>query len=795
MALQENYDAKEAEPRLQKFWEENKIYQFDIKSKKPIFSIDTPPPTVSGKMHMGHVFSYSQMDFIARYRRMKGYNLFYPFGTDDNGLPTERLIEKEKNVKAVNMERKAFVKLCLDSLEKEFRPKYIQDWKNIGMSCDFSLFYTTINKHCQRISQKSFLDLYKAGMEYQKESPTIWCPECRTAIAQVELEDKELESSFNDIRFRLKDKGEIVISTTRPEMLGACVAIFVHPEDKRYKKLVGKTALVPLFNHEVKILADGRVDVEKGSGIVMCCTFGDATDIEWYKAYNLPLKVVISKDGKIIDSGKYSGTTIKEARKIILDDLKKYGLLLTQKEIKHVVNVHERCGTEIEILETKQWFIKYLDLKEQFLKEGSKLHWHPEYMKVRYDNWIKGLQWDWCISRQRYFGIPFPVWYCKKCSEVILAEEKDLPVDPLYDKPKVKKCSKCGCNELIGEKDVLDTWATSSLTPQIAIELIKDESLKKKLFPMSLRAQAQDIINFWMVNTLVKSQLHYKKNPWKEVMISGWGLDPKGRKMSKSKGNIIEPQDVMKKYSADCLRFWAAGSKLGENLAFQEKELITCQKFTVKLWNASKFVFMHLEDFNFKKPKKILTVDKCLISKLNKVVKDCTESFEAYEYSKAKQEAEHFFWHIFCDNYLEIIKDRMYNPDKRGKDARLSAQYTVYLSLLTTVKLVAPITPHVTEEIYQKYFLKNEKIKSIHVSEWPKAGSIDKELNGKYDELISLISEVRMYKNKNKKSLKESVDIILPRTYEKFEKDLLEDFKAVTNTQSLSFGKDMKISL
>src|SRR3989344_1656288 len=468
MVSNENYDAKEAEPRLQKFWESEKVYKFDAKSKKPVFSIDTPPPTVSGKMHMGHAFSYSQMDFIARYKRMRGFNLFYPFGTDDNGLPTERLVEKERKVKAANMERQEFVKICLDALEKEFRPKYIKNWKDIGMSCDFSLFYTTINEHCRRISQKSFLDLYEDGREYQKEAPSIWCPECTTAIAQAELEDKELKSYFNDIKFKLKD---------------------------------GK-------------------DIEKGTGIVMCCTFGDLTDTEWYKAYKLPLKIVISKDGKIINSGRYNDMSIQEARKTIIEDLKERGLLVSQKEITHIVNVHERCGTEIEILETKQWFIRYLDLKKLFLNEGNKLNWYPEHMKVRYDNWIKGLQWDWCISRQRYFGIPFPVWYCKNCNEVILADEKDLPVDPMYDKPRIKKCPKCSSNEFIPEKDVLDTWTTSSLTPQIAVQLVKDEKVRKKIFPMSLRAQAQDIITFWLFNTLVKSQLHFKKNPWKDVMIS-----------------------------------------------------------------------------------------------------------------------------------------------------------------------------------------------------------------------------------------------------------------------------------
>ena len=793
MVSNENYDAKEAEPRLQKFWESEKVYKFDAKSKKPVFSIDTPPPTVSGKMHMGHAFSYSQMDFIARYKRMKGFNLFYPFGTDDNGLPTERLVEKERKVRAANMERQEFVKICLDALEKEFRPKYIKNWKDIGMSCDFSLFYTTINEHCRRISQKSFLDLYKDGREYQKEAPSIWCPECTTAIAQAELEDKELKSYFNDIKFKLKDGEDIVIGTTRPEMLAACVAIFVHPKDKKNKSLIGKTVIVPIFNNEVKIIADERVDIEKGTGIVMCCTFGDLTDTEWYKAYKLPLKIVISKDGKIINSGRYNDMSIQEARKTIIEDLKERGLLVSQKEITHIVNVHERCGTEIEILETKQWFIRYLDLKKLFLNEGNKLNWYPGHMKVRYDNWIKGLQWDWCISRQRYFGIPFPVWYCKNCNEVILADERDLPVDPMYDKPRIKKCPRCSSNEFIPEKDVLDTWATSSLTPQIAVQLVKDEKIRKKIFPMSLRAQAQDIITFWLFNTLVKSQLHFKKNPWKDVMISGWGLDPKGRKMSKSKGNIIEPQEVMKKYSADCLRFWTAGSKLGDNLAFQEKELIACQKITIKLWNASKFAFMHLDDFKIQKPKKILTLDKCQLFQLNKLIKTCTESFESYEYSKVKLEVEKFFWHTFCDNYLEIVKDRLYNPDKRGKDARISAQYTLYTSLLTLVKLISPILPYITEELYQKHFLKYEKIRSIHVSEWPSIGPVDSKLCKKYEEFIQLISEIRMHKNNNKKSLKEKIDVVLPVKYKKYEKDLIEDFKAVTSTENLSFGKVLEI--
>ncbi|MEM4397877.1 MAG: valine--tRNA ligase, partial [Candidatus Woesearchaeota archaeon] len=596
-----NYNPKESEQKWQKYWQENNIYSFDANDEtRELFVIDTPPPTVSGKMHLGHAFSYSQQDFIARYQRMKGKNVFYPFGTDDNGLATERLIEKMKNVKAVKMKRSDFIKLCLDTLE-EIRPDFVQDWKNIGMSCDFDLFYSTINDHCRKLSQKSFVDLYKKGREYRKESPTIWCPECQTAIAQVELEDKELDSTFNDIVFKIVDEKNnfvenLIIATTRPELLSSCVAVFVHPDDDRYKKYIGKKAKVPLFEHIVPIIADERVSMDKGTGCVMCCTFGDQTDIEWYKAYNLPLRVSITKDGRMTElSGKYKDMKIVDARKEIINDLKNSGLLINQKQIKHNVNVHERCGTPIEILNTKQWFIKYLDLKEDFKKAGLQLKWYPDFMKSRLINWIDGLQWDWCISRQRFFGVPFPVWYCSKCDYEVIADEKNLPVDPIETKCPLEKCPRCNSNDFVPEKDVLDTWATSSITPILAIELVKGTKNYEKLFPMDLRPQAHDIITFWLFNTLVKSQLHRNKNPWKNVMISGWALDPHGKKMSKSKGNVIAPQEMIEKYSADSLRFWAAGSKLGDDLPFQEKDLVTGKKMITKMWNASKFVLMHLK--------------------------------------------------------------------------------------------------------------------------------------------------------------------------------------------------------
>ncbi|MCX6695063.1 MAG: valine--tRNA ligase, partial [Candidatus Altiarchaeota archaeon] len=686
------YDPKEAEPRWQKFWDDEKVYKFNPDAQGEVYSIDTPPPTVSGKIHIGHCFSYSHQDLIVRYKRMRGFNVFYPFGTDDNGIPTERLVEREKKVRARDMERQEFVKLCMKTLDEELRPKYIGDWKRIGMSCDWSIFYTTINEHCQRISQRSFIELYKMGREYRKDAPTMWCPECQTGISQVECQDKETESSFNDIVFKIDGK-DLVIATTRPELLPACVAVFYHPSDGRYKNYEGEKAKVPLFDIDVPILADERADPEKGTGIVMCCTFGDQMDMEWQKARNLPIKVAISGDGRMTGiSGKYAGLKVKEARKQIIEDLKAAGLLVGQKTITHMVNVHERCGTEVEFLKSKQWFIKYLDLKDEMLEWGRQLNWYPDHMRHRYEHWVNGLQWDWLISRQRYFGVPFPVWYCKKCDEVILAREDDLPVDPLTDKPPIDKCPKCGHTEFTPEKDILDTWATSSLSPKLCTELYKDHPIFKKLYPMSLRPQAHDIITFWLFNTVVKSRMHDRANPWRDVVISGHAQDPHGRKMSKSKGNVVDPYDVLKRYSADSLRFWAAGCKLGDDLPFSEKDLVTGEKFITKIWNASRFVFMHLADYEGS-VKELDTVDKWLLTKLSKVIQTSTDAFDKYEYSRTKAEIEKFFWQTYCDYYLEIVKDRLYKPDLRGVESRKAAQYTIYHSLLAIVKMMAPIMP------------------------------------------------------------------------------------------------------
>jgi len=781
-----NFDFKSVEEKWKKFWKKEKIFKANLSGKK-IYSVDTPPPYISGKMHIGHAFSYAQQDFIIRFMRMKGFEIFYPFGTDDNGLPTERFIEKINNVKSIDMGRAEFIKLCLKTL-KEVTPDCIQDFINLGISADYEMHYSTIDEHSQRISQRSFIELAKKGEIYRKNFPTIWCPNCQTSIAQAELEDKEEKSLFSTLKFFVPElKKDLLIATTRPELLGACVAVFVHPDDKRYKKLVGKKSKVPLFDFEVPIIADESADIEKGTGVLMVCSYGDRFDVDAINRHKLKPKLILDKQGKISE-GKYKDLKIEEARKKILEDLKKKNLISEQKEISHVVNCHDKCGTPIEFIEVEQWFTKILDKKKELIKQGREVKWYPEFMRKRYENWINGLEWDWSISRNRHFGVPIPVWYCDNCNEIIFPDEKELPVDPLQTK---KKCLKCKKNA-VPEKMVLDTWATSSLTPQIAAEL---PQVKGKIkIPFSLRPQGHDIIRTWAFYTIVKSYLHEKKIPWKDIVVSG-NVSLGGEKMSKSKGNVVKPQDIMEKYGSDALRFWAAGSKLGSDVDYQEKDLIAGTKMINKLLNALRFVFMNLEDFDFKKPKKLEPLDKLFLSKLNFVVNEIGKSFEKYEYSKAKQETEQFFWNDFCDNYLEIVKKRVYQGEG---DKKISAQYTLYKSLLTILKMVAPIMPFVTEEIYQEYFRKSEKAKSIHISEWPRAEIfyLDnwRHEDWIYGKLLEIVSRVRQEKSKKQKAM--NTEIILglgEKDYAELKVGFLDDLQNVVNAREIKAGESFKV--
>jgi valyl-tRNA synthetase len=784
------YDAHEVELKIFKLWEKEKLYKFDAGDvKRPIFSVDTPPPTVSGRIHMGHVFGDAQQDFFVRYKRMNGFNVLNPFGTDNNGLPTLKLVEKEKKVSAKSMKREEFIELCNKTIHEEFIPEFVRDVKRLGISADFDILYSTIDSHSRKISQQSFIDLFNNGREYRLDAPALWCPSCQTTLAQVELEDKEVESCFNDVILKVDGK-DIVISTTRPELFPASVAVFYNPKDKRYKHLKGKKAKIPLFDIEVPIIEDSGAEIDKGTGIAYCATFGDQADMEWQKQHQLPIKMAIGPDGKMTKiAGKYEGLSVKEARKKIIQDLKDKGLLVKQEQIVHPVNTCERCGTEIEFIKKKQWFVKYLDLKKDMLKWGKQIKWYPEHMRNRYNNWVNGLKWDWCISRQISFGIPFPVWYCKDCDEVILPNESQLPVDPVEDKPNVKSC-KCGCKEFIPETDVMNTWATSALTPKIVKGLLKDKPVYKiiKDKPMDIRRNGHDIITFWDFNSIVKSQLHNKRNPWNELYINGWMLGKDGKKMSKSRGNGVAPQDTMDEWGADILRYLSASSGLGEDVAYPEKELIAGKRFINKLWNASKFVFMNLEDWNHKAPKEFQEIDKQFLLRLNKLIQSCTQSFEKYEYSKVKLELEKFFWQDFTSNYLEIVKHRIYNA--KG-DVKRSAQYALYQCLLAILKIISPITPFITEEIYQTYFKKTEKIKSIHISDWPNKidfpeTGVDEEV---WNNFIEVLDKVRQIKSESQKSMRAEIILTIDKQDQDDISEVLDDLIAVTNTKEIKSGK------
>lgn len=764
---------QEIESRIKDFWQDESVFRSKDLSDENIYSVDTPPPTVSGKMHIGHAFSYAQQDFVVRFMRMFKGNVFYPFGTDDNGLPTERLVEKLNKVKSKNMGRHEFVELCLKTL-KEIKPGFIQDWKDIGISCDYDLTYSTIDYESQKISQKSFVDLFNLGHVYKKSFPTIWCPECQTSIAQAELDDKESSTKFSTLKFSCEGK-DLLIATTRPEMLYACVAVFVNPKDERYTSLIGKKAKVPLFDFEVPIIADESAQIDKGTGVLMICCYGDRFDVDSVNRHSLTPRVIMEKNGTINAPG-YEGLYVTKAREKILEDLNNAGLIVEQKEVTHSVNTHDKCGTPIEFVDTPQWFISVMNKKKELLEQGNKIKWYPEHMKKRYDNWVNGLEWDWSISRNRHFGIPIPAWECS-CGELVVADEKDLPIDPTSVE---KKCSKCG-EVMIPEVMVLDTWATSSVSPQIASNMVGG---KIKL-PYSLRPNAHDIIRTWAFYTIVKAYLHEGKIPWNDIVISGV-VSLGGEKMSKSKGNVIEPKDVIMKYSADAMRYWAAGSKLGADLDYNEKDLVTGMKLVNKILNASRFVFMNLGDYDGKsKPDKLEEVDSLFLEKLNVCVKECTAAFSKYEYSKARKVIDDFFWSVFCDNYLEIVKRRVYQGEG---DKKLSAQYALYKGLLTMLKLWAPIVPFITEEVYQENYRKFEEDKSIHVSAWPKFEDNDFDFSS-WEKMVEIVSMVRQEKSNSQKAMNSEINLTLPEEDLKLVSNMVEDLKNVSGAVGVIQGE------
>ena len=765
MQLEKRYDPKSSEPKWQGFWEEHGVFRFDPQdTTRPAYSVDTPPPTVSGATHVGHVFSYVQAEAMIRFWRQRGYNVFYPFGFDDNGLPTERFVEKRRGVRGKDMPRAEFVKLCLE-VTREVERQFKALWKSLGFSVDWSLEYSTIDERSQRISQRSFLDLLRKDLAYRKETPALWCPECRTAVAQAEQEDVAGETLFTDIVFPLEDGGELRIATTRPELIPSCVCVFVHPEDERNRHAIGKTARIALFDEPIPVLANDDIDREKGTGIVMCCTFGDTKDIEWWESFGLPLKISIGRDGRMTEqAGPYAGQGVEQARKSILADLERQGLTRGQKKIEHMVNTHERCGTPIEFLPTKQWFIRVLDYRQELLDAGDRIEWFPASMKVRYRHWVENLRWDWCVSRQRFFGVPIPVWLCKSCDGVVPARDEDLPVDPHSTSPP-GPCGGCGCSDLEPEPDILDTWATSSVTPQINVRWGEREGdVSERLLPMSLRPQSHDIIRTWAFYTIAKSWHHHKDIPWNHAMISGHVVDTERQKISKSKLEagaetplskvFSQPEKLIERFSADMVRYWACRGNLGVDTAYDEKIIQQGKRLNTKLWNASRLALSHLEDFPPGTQVERTLIDRGLLAKLAVMEAKVTRDLLRYEIGAAMRDIESFFWAIFCDNYLEMVKARLYEPERYGAEARRSAQATLREALFDLLRLLAPFLPHITEELYQKGLRDESDPISLHLAGWPEPESEPSEDAARaFDAAVDLIAAVRKFKSEHNLSM------------------------------------------
>ena len=765
MSLPKRYIPAETEPRLTAAWQASGVYHFEPDRPGLVYSIDTPPPTVSGYLHLGHVYSYSHVDFIARFRRMRGENVFYPMGYDDNGLPTERLVEKRLGVTARQIGRRAFIEKCLQ-LSESAEQEYHSLWQRLGLSIDWRFSYRSIEERSRRISQWSFIDLVRKGLAYRRQAPAIWCPECQTALAQADLNDMERQSEFVTLRFDFSldslpaagDKPYLPIATTRPELLPACVAVFIHPDDPRYRGLAGKKLLVPLFGQEVPVLEDLTADPHKGTGVVMCCTFGDAADVGWWYTHQLPLIETIGQDGCLTQAaGNFAGLPVDQARQQIKIALQTQGVLLDRQATTQSIRLHERCDTPVEYIVASQWFIRLLDFKTELLEAGQRVTWHPAHMQARYQVWVENLNWDWCISRQRYYGVPFPVWYCKACGQMTLADIISLPVDPSEQAPS-QPCQ-CGSREFIPDPDVMDTWATSSLSPQIVGQWAGPEAengFYRRVFPFSLRPQAHEIIRTWAFYTIAKSRYHFDELPWKDVLISGWGLAGEGLgKISKSRGGgPMSPLEMITRYSADAVRYWAASTSPGKDAVISEEKIQIGGRLVTKLWNVARFCEPFLQGFCPAPGRTIahnlLTpADQWILAGLQSLIQGVTTLLENYDYAAAKSEIESFFWGDLADNYLEMAKQRLYDPQNPQRDG---ARFTLYQVLLDTLKLFAPFLPYVSEEIYGGLFAGPAAAStSIHASSWPAVISIYEDAPAlEFGRLVvEIASAVRRYKSEH----------------------------------------------
>ena len=755
--LPKEFNVIEIEKKWQKKWEEMGIYRFDWEdTTRTIFGIDTPPPYPSGEFHMGNVLNWTYFDIVARYKRMRGYNVYFPQGWDCHGLGIEVQVEKEHNLRKRDMPPDKFRKLCEELVEK-----YIAMMKEgvirLGCSVDWTTEYRTMNPDYWRRTQLSFIILYNKGFMYQGTHPVNWCPRCETAIADAEVDYEEHEGTLHYIQFPLENSNEhLLIATTRPEFIPACVAVAVNPSDDRFNKYIGRKIIVPLVNRAVEIISDENVDPSFGTGVVMICTYGDKEDVKTVIKHNLPVTMILTENGKINENGgKYAGSATEEAKEAIVRDLKAAGLLEKTERIQQEIGVCDRCEAPVEILERKQWFMKTRILTDKLEKTANEVVWYPDYMKIRLIDWARSLDWDWVISRQRVFGTPIPIWYCKDCGEVILAREEWVPIDPKLEKPRIDKCPKCGSREFIPERDVFDTWMDSSISCAVHAGWPDHEDWRR-LFPADLHPSGIDIIRTWAYYLMVRHLALFDEKPYKSCLINGMVLGSDGRKMSKSLKNYVAAPEVVDKYGTDAARQWAAsGGATGSDIPFRWPDVEYGRRFLTKLWNAARFVSTQLKDYDAGGKFELQLLDKWILSKAEKLTQKVTDALEKCQFNIAIEEIRNFTWHIFCDQYIEAVKDRLYKPELYGEEIRNGVQFTLYKVLYSIIQLLAPITPHITEEIYQTMYAEDIGQKSLQLAPWPKPdlGKIDEEAEKKGNLVMAVITEIRREKAEKRKPL------------------------------------------